>query len=565
MAMKADIKMRLYPSSGDAYKKPEILVLLSLFVSAALICVSGFASRSGHLGLYLTVAAALIAGAGIAVTAVRDILERAFLRENLPVLLAAALSFAVGRAMEGALALLLLRLSYLVRDYALHRTRSSISERIEPDSGLRPEQPPDRPPAAVIGAGSSELTETEKRCTAAAGWLTPIALFAALALVLLLPLSADIPFIEALRRAVTIIAVASPCSLLLSIPLTYFAGMAAAGRLGVIFGHTGAVDGAAGLRTVIFDKSGTITDRRLQITEIKADKLDAETFLRIAARVCEGSHDRIFKGIADASGEGSPGVFVSDVSETYGEGRSASIDGIRVKLGRRAYFEASGPELPDGDCGGARAYMSVNGIYVGWLALSESIREGSSADCLTALERAGVERIAMVSGDDRQADKAIANALGIEEYHAECTAEEKLKLIGEMKRRLDPRGKLAFVGDAETDGRLFRAADLSVKVNGQARGHDFTSADILIMKSGIARLAPLILLSRRIRRYVLGGVVFAGCVKLSIIALAALGYAPVWFGLLIDSCASLAVLLNCMRLCPAWPGPVKPSGQDGAR
>ncbi|MDR1130884.1 MAG: HAD family hydrolase [Oscillospiraceae bacterium] len=619
--MKPDIKARIYPSLGDEDKKPGVLLCLRLLASASLICVSRFAELPGHTGLYLTIAAALIAGADLAAAAVRDMMEKAFLRENLPVLLAAAIAFAVGRGTEGALALFLLRLSYPVRDYALYRTRRSVSEVIAPDRSLLkrgaeatahtaedklvffegvlvpadcvvsggagavnagfitgsdekvplkkgdflpagsvcaegqltaeaaalPEQPLYRRLAAIIEAGFGEMTETEKACTSAAGRLAPAVLLAALALIPILLLTTDIRFTEALRRAVTIIAVASPGTALLSIPLTYYAGMAATRRLGVIFGHAGAVDDAARIKAAIFNKPGTITDGRFLITEIRTDRMDAGTFLKAAAYACAGSGYPIFRAIVSAYGEEVPEEFTGDFSEIYGEGLSVSVDGIRISLGHRTYFERNGTELPGGDSDGIRVHMSVNGIYAGWLALSESIQADASTGC-SALARAGVERIAMVSGDSRQEDKLIANALGIEEYHAECTAEERLKLIGEIKGRMDPRGRLAFIGGAGADERLLQAADVGVRVNGLACGRVLPSADILIMKNGIDRLAPVIPLSQRIRRYVLGGVIFSCCIKLLIIVLAALGYAPVWFGILIDHCAAFAVLLNCTGL-----------------
>ncbi|NCB74238.1 MAG: HAD family hydrolase [Clostridia bacterium] len=625
--MKPDAIERIYPSSGEEYSKPTVLLIIRIILSAALLVGSYFVKLSGEITLAVLAATALIAGYDIIVKAVKDSLKRDFLRENLLVAVAAIISFAIGRRQEGIAALLLLQIVYIVRDYALFNTRKTITEIIEPnrkmlkgsdsDAALKtddasdsvfsvfegvavpndcvvisgsgsadlsfitgnnkkvslktgdflpagsictggqfkakaagfPENAINKRLAAILSAGYAEMTETEKLWTRALSWFLPLALCLSLVLMLVLPLIYQFSVTETLRRISTIIAIASPCGILLSLPLTYFSGMALARRLGIIFSSAKSLESSETIKAVVFAKSGTLTEKSYIITEIKTDKMDPSTFLKVAAYASAGGTSRYSKAISAAYDGEITKELISDFTEHPSGGISVSLGGIRILFGLDSYLEENGVEAPGGAVEGTALHLSVDGVYAGRMVLGEEPSAEATREYFAGLNAAGASRIAMVSGDRREADRIIASKLGIDEYYAECDESDMTARIAEIKARIDKRGKLAFVADSENDLRLFEAADVEIAVNGISAHADLPKTAVIVMEDGIGRVPDIIGVSRKVKHYVLAGILICCFVKLLLMALAAVGYCPVWFGLLLDFAVSLIVLLNCTRIC----------------
>ncbi len=623
--MKPGTLERIYPSLGDDYKNPGILLIFRLAMSAALLGVFNFVELSKNIDLVLLSAAALVSGYDVLINAVKDISHRVLMRENLPVLIAVILSFAIGRGAEGVIALLLLQLSYMARDYALYRTRKMICEAIEPDrrilkgaetnpkgepqkleypigstvivyegmavpldcvikegSGCAdmsfitgspkkvklvkgdylpagsvctegqfvaeasqlPENALYRKIASVLKSDYGEMTEIEERLIRATGFFIPAALAASVVLLLVLPFAYKIDFMETIRRIITIIAVASPCGVLLSIPLTWFSGMAAGRRKGILFTHAKALENSAVMKTIVFNKAGTLTDRNFLVTEIKTDRMDPATFLKVAAYAAANSKNSLARAIVKAFGEEIDTRLVKEFAEYPEKGVSVTVDGIQIMLGIGSFFSENGVAIPERADEGTKVHMAVNGIYAGWISLSETVKQDVSIGYFNSLSKAGIDRVAMISGDSREKDRLVANELGIEEYYAECSNEEKLRRIAEIKGRTERRSTLAYVSDCLSGEKLFKAADVGILTDGITCRDELTKTDIVIMENGVAPLPDVIRISRRTKSYIIKGAIFGCCVKVIILALAVFGFAPVWFGLLIDFCASLAVLLN---------------------
>ena len=627
MAMKPDTFERIYPSSGEDYSKPDVLLIIRAALAALLLAGSIFIKLTDNIMLAVIIAAALIAGYDIVIKAVKDVLKRDFLRENLHITVAAIISFAIGRWQEGIAALILLQGAYIVRDYALFRTRKTIYEVIKPnrkmlkgsdsDAASKPESaagavlsvfegvavPSDcvivsgtgtadlsfitgssksvalqtgdflpagsvctggqfkaevadvpenalnRRLAAILTSGYTEITETEKLWTEVVSWFLPFALFLSLVLMLVLPLIYQFSVAEALRRVCTIIAIASPCGILLSLPLTYFSGMALARRMGIIFSSAKSLESSDTIKAVVFSKSGTLTEKCYIVTDIKTDKMDPSTFLKVAAYASAGNSSRLSKAVVAAYGKEITKELVSDFAEHPNGGVSVTVDGISILFGPDSFLEENGVEIPGGATRGTALHLSVNGIYAGRMVLGEAPAEEASREYLASLTAAGASRIAMVSGDSREADRIIANELGIDEYYAECGEDEMIARIAEIKARIDTRGKLAFAADGENALRLFEAADVGIAVNGISSHADLPKTDVIIMENGIGRIPAVIGVSRKVKYYTLAGILVCCFVKLLLMALSAVGYCPVWFGLLFDFAVSLAVLLNCTRIC----------------
>ncbi len=624
--MKPDVFERIYPSSGEDYSKPAALLIIRMALAAALLAGSFFVKLSEDVMLAGLIAAALIAGYDIVIRAVKDAMKRDFLRENLLITIAAIISFAIGRRQEGIAALLLLQAAYIVRDYALFRTRKTIGELNEPNRKMfngsdydeaskpknaagavlsvfegvavsndcviisgtgsadlsfitgskkrvslkpgdflpagsvctggqfkaevadAPENSLNRRLAAILSSGYAEPTEIEKLWTRAASWFLPFALFLSLVLMLVLPLIYQFSVSEALRRISTVIAIASPCGILLSLPLTYFSGMALARRLGIIFSGAKSLESSYAIKAVVFNKSGTLTEKSYIVTDIKTDKMDPSTFLKVAAYASAGSSNRLSRAVFAAYGGEIARDLVSGFEE-HPNGVSLSIDGIAILFGLESYLGENGVEVPSGAAAGTALHLSVSGIYAGRMVLGEVPAGEATREYISSITAAGVDKVAMVSGDGREADRLIAAELGIDEYYAECSEDDMAARIAEMKTRIDKRGKLAFAADSECPLRLFEAADIGIAVNGISAHSDLPKTDIIIMENGIERIPAIIGVSRKVKNYVLAGMIVCCFAKLILMALSAIGYCPIWFGLLVDFAVSLAVLLNCTRIC----------------
>ncbi|MEA4895817.1 MAG: HAD-IC family P-type ATPase, partial [Oscillospiraceae bacterium] len=552
-----------------------------------------------------------------------NIRDKVFLSENLTVTVAVLLSFAIGRFVEGVIAILLLQLSYLVRDYALFKTREMLCRAVEPQrkmlSGLEaggkgdPEypvgstlvayegmelpvdcvikegsgfadlsfitgsskkvplskgdyvpagsvcvggqflaeaaQPPEdalyKKMGSLLKTGYGEVTANEIAWGKWTSFFVPAALIISLILLLVLPFIFKIDFTETVRRITIIIAIASPCGVLLSIPMTYFSSMAAGRSSGVLFTHAAALDKTAEVKAIVFKKLGTLTDRNYLVTEIKTDKMDQATFLKVAAYAAVKSKNHLAKAIINAFGEEIDKTLVEKFAEFPDKGISVSIQGIKILLGSSEFLSENGANVPSGDAeAGAKLFMSVSGSYAGYITLNETIKPDVSASYFKTLAKTGADRIVMVSGDSRDRDSLVARELGLDEYYAECPTEEKILRIAEIKERIDKKSALAFVGDCESGEKLFEAADVGILTDGVACAGELSKADVVIMENGIGPLPSAIMLAQKTKHSVARGSAFVCFIKAVILVLAVLGYAPLWFALLIDFSAALAAVLS---------------------
>jgi len=624
----ADTDERIYSSLGEKFAKPDVIKTLRLALSVILLVISATLELSVQLHIFIQAAAILIIGYDIVINAIKDIQKRIFMRESLFVAVAAIASFCIGRGAEAIIALLLLQFSYIIRDYALFRTRHTICDSLEPQiadfqdrsigvdsendaysvgdtieivSGMS--TPTDciisegnltadfsfttgdsspvslgkgdylpaytkclegqavvrvcdlsenslyKKTADILKSGYGKMTVTERKWTVIAELIVLFALIVSFALLILLPLVFDISIKEALRRVITIVAIASPCGVLFSIPISYFAVMAEAKRSGVVFRDACALDNSAQIKSVVFNKVGTLTEKNYTVTDIRTDKMDSATFLKVAAYAESKSKSSVAKAIIAAYGGEISNELVRDFVEYPGKGVSVNVDGIRIVLGNSDFISESGVTIPDVVYEGGAVHMTVNGIYAGRIALNETV-EPDTPNVLKKLYSAGIDRIAMVSGDGRARDREVSTELGINEYFAECSPQDKVLRIEEMKDRIDSHSTLAFVGGCDCTKPLFDAADVGISINSIACHSNLPQADVMIMSNTIKPIPSIIYAGKKANRFILLGVLFGCFFKLIIMTMAAIGIAPLWFGLLIDICVSFVAVILCAGEIP---------------
>lgn len=389
-------------------------------------------------------------------------------------------------------------------------------------------------------AGYRSVTPTEKKAERYSLLLTPVLLLLSLVLIIVLPLASDMAVGEALRRVVSLLAIASPCGVLISIPIAYLASMSLLRCEGVAFKTASALDAAGKAGTLVFDKAGTITADRYTVSGISTDRMDPPTFLKVAAHAASISDCPIARAIVAACGEPLNPSLLGESSETPGWGVSVTVDNISILLGTPYFMEKSGVEVPFVAEDQTRVYMAVNGIPAGHISLLDSI-DPQARNTVKALADAGIDRIAMVSEDSRDRDGLASSESGIGEYYAECTNEDKIRNITELRGKTGPNKTVVFVSARDRGYEVAGAADLHVVLD--CATVPVQEADALILSDSVSHVVDAISGPKRARRNLFVGLFSALGFKLIITVLASLGLLPLWFCVFIDACGELGLIL----------------------
>ena len=400
--------------------------------------------------------------------------------------------------------------------------------------------------ADALRSGAREPTEFENKCAARMKLLVPAALTLCAILLIALPLSGGATLAAAFHRAAAILVVASPCSVLLTIPSAFFVGAAAARKKGAVVMGAQPLEKLSDTRAVVFGKSGTLTEKNYSVAAIRTDRMDPATFLKVAAHAEARSSTQAAKAILDAYDGEIDDSLVQNFTETPG-GVSVRVDNIEIVLGSRSFLRQEGVAVPDGSYSLSCVHMAVGGIYAGHIDLTEAVSR-DAVESVHALSRCGVERVAMVTGDRREASRLVASELAIDEYYAECSPADQGRKITDMKARLAPNSTLVFVGCPESPDEAFQAADVGIEVDALSLGTGLRPADAFILGESTAPVAPVIETARAAKRYAKLSMLCALCAKALLIVLAAAGVAPLWFTLVVDACVSNGLIVNALNL-----------------
>lgn len=397
----------------------------------------------------------------------------------------------------------------------------------------------------MVQAESTKRGKTEKFITKFARIYTPIVLALAVILAVVIPLVTELSLTESIQRALVFLVIACPCALVISVPLAYFAGIGGASRLGVLFKNSAAMDAIAKTKAVVFDKDGTLTTGGMRVTSVKSDRMEADMLLKIAAHAEAYAASPTSKAIMSAY-DGNVYLELIDKFVEYPDGVTVTVNGILIALGTQSFLELRGIDLGE-DAGVQNAvYLSIADQYAGRLVLSDAIRE-DSADAVRELEFAGGEHVAMLTGDSKEASDALAKAVGIDEYYADCLPMDKIAKVKDIKSRVGTKGTLIFVGDSISDIPAIDAADVGIAMGGLGSEAAIEAADVVIIDDKPTKVATAIYAARSTRRIVFQNVIFILFIKVLVLVLGAFGISPLWFAVFADVGVALAAVLNSMR------------------
>jgi len=398
----------------------------------------------------------------------------------------------------------------------------------------------------LVQAESAKKGRTEKFITRFARVYTPVVIAIAVVLAAVMWLVLKRPIVESVNRALVFLVISCPCALVISVPLTYFAGIGGASKLGILFKSSAAVDAVAKTRVVVFDKTGTLTTGSFKVSSVKPEKMDSEMMLKIAAHAEAYSNHPIAKSIVSAYGGPISYDLIDGHTEYSGKGIIASIEKIKIVIGSREFLREQGTEVPEEKTEDLAVYMSIGDIYAGRITLSDAVKE-DSASAIRDLADAGVEHVSMLTGDNAEISSKLAKAVGIKEYYAECLPEDKVDRVRELKKRMGDKGTLVFVGDGINDAPVLTAADVGIAMGGLGSDAAVEAAEVVIMDDSPRKVSVAINASRNTLRIVYQNVILALAIKLIIMALGVAGISTLWFAVVADVGVALGTILNSIR------------------
>lgn len=404
----------------------------------------------------------------------------------------------------------------------------------------------------LVENSSSKKSKSENFISKFAKYYTPAVCYSALALAILPPvvrmlfMSASPEWATWIYRALTFLVISCPCALVISIPLSFFAGIGGASREGVLVKGSNYLETLSQTKYVVFDKTGTMTEGVFEVTGVYENTMDKEKVLEYAALAESFSSHPISKSLKKAYGREIDQTRVSDVEEISGHGIIAKVDGIDVAAGNYKLMKKLRLSYADSDKVGTIVHVAVNGKYEGYILISDRIKT-TAKEAIHALKKAGIERTIMLTGDSKTVADSVAKELGIDEVYSELLPSDKVAKVEELLAKKSRKSKLAFVGDGINDAPVLSRADIGIAMGAMGSDAAIEAADIVLMDDDPVKISKAIKISRKCLRIVYENTYFAIGIKLICLLLGAVGIANMWLAIFADVGVMIIAVLNAIR------------------
>ncbi|MGP1621360.1 MAG: heavy metal translocating P-type ATPase [Candidatus Cryptobacteroides sp.] len=349
-----------------------------------------------------------------------------------------------------------------------------------------------------------------------------------------------------LERALTFLVVSCPCALVISIPLTFFAGIGGASKEGILVKGSEFLEVLADLDTIVFDKTGTLTKGVFSVTAVHPEKYDENYLLHMAAHVERYSNHPIAVSLKNAYPNEADGCSIEHIEEIAGKGISAVVNRRKVLVGNTVLMDEAGVEWHPCECLGTIVHVAVDGEYAGHIVISDKVKEDAST-AIKELKASGVRRTVMLTGDKEEIGQDVAKVVGVDECHAELLPADKLRILEELLENKSENGSLAFVGDGINDAPALARADVGIAMGGLGSDAAIDAADVVLMDDKPSKIALAIKVARKTLRISTQNIVFAIGIKVLIIILATFGLAAMWMAVFADVGVMVIAVLNAMR------------------
>ena len=421
----------------------------------------------------------------------------------------------------------------------------------------------------LVENASSKKAHVENFITRFARYYTPLVVMGAVLLAVIPPLFFGQSWSEGIRRACTFLVISCPCALVISVPMSFFSGIGAASKKGVLIKGSNYLEALSEMDTIVFDKTGTLTKGEFKVTEIHAvagspvpeasevprtrvwaasqpSDEGKRSLLELAALAESYSDHPISRSIKDAWGDTIDMSRVSNAQEISGHGVRAEIDGHTVLAGNSKLMKEMNVAYQECMSMGTVVYVALDGVYCGYIVIADSIKD-EAFEAIKNLKKVGVRRTIMLTGDKKEVGEAVAARLGLDEVHAELLPGDKVAKVEELLARQTGKHRLAFVGDGINDAPVLSRADVGIAMGSMGSDAAIEAADIVLMDDNPARIADVVRISRKTMSIVKQNIAFALGVKAVVLLMGAAGAANMWEAVFADVGVSVIAILNAMR------------------
>ena len=404
----------------------------------------------------------------------------------------------------------------------------------------------------LVENSGSRKSKSEHFISKFAKVYTPAVCYGALALALLPPVIEMVFLGQAAQwgvwiyRALTFLVISCPCALVISIPLSFFAGIGGASKAGVLIKGSNYMETLSQTKYVMFDKTGTLTKGAFEVSAVHHNELEEEKLLEYAALAeCASSHP-ISKSLQKAYGKEIDRNRVSDIREISGHGITAVVDGHEVAAGNDKLMKKLGLKYHECHTAGTIIHMAIDKKYAGHIVISDVVKEHSK-EAVAELKKAGIKKTVMLTGDSRKAAEQTAKTLGIDQVYSELLPGDKVQKVEELLLEKEGKEKLVFVGDGINDAPVLTRADIGIAMGAMGSDAAIEAADVVLMDNDPLKISKAIKISQKCLRIVYQNIIFALAIKFACLGLGALGIANMWFAIFADVGVMIIAVLNAVR------------------
>lgn len=399
----------------------------------------------------------------------------------------------------------------------------------------------------LVENASSKKANIENFITRFARYYTPTVVIVALLLAIFPPLLlSGESFHEWIYRAITFLVISCPCALVISVPLSFFGGLGAASKCGVLIKGSNYLEALAHTRYVVFDKTGTLTKGCFRVTKIVPQKVSEKKLIETAAYVEAYSTHPIAESIRKAYGGELDLRRLSNVQERAGQGIEAELDGLKIAAGNLKLLKELKINVDRTDEAGTIVYVLIDGNYAGYVVIADEIKD-NAAEAIAKLREAGVTKVIMLTGDREVVAKEVAKACGVDDYYAGLLPVGKVEEVEKLLSLKKGNEKLLFVGDGINDAPVLARSDIGTAMGGIGSDAAIEAADVVIMNDDLSKIASAIKISRKTLQIAKENIVFAIGIKLLVLGLGAAGFVSIWAAVFADVGVSVIAILNAMR------------------
>lgn len=398
----------------------------------------------------------------------------------------------------------------------------------------------------LVENSASQKAKTERFITKFAKYYTPIVVGCAIALCTVPPVFFSLPFADWLRRALMFLVVSCPCALVVSVPLSFFGGIGAASKMGILIKGSNYIEVLSKVDTIVTDKTGTLTKGVFKVTEIHSENLTETQLLELASAAESRSNHPIARSLCEACPESDNKIKISSLEEIAGKGVKAIIDNKEVLVGNGALMEQFKIKYNSVNKTGTVVYIATDGIYQGYILISDELKPNTKQG-IDALKKNGIRNIVMLTGDNKQSAEDIAEKLGITTFFYNLLPEDKVRKTQQIIKEQANASKTAFVGDGINDAPVLAVSDIGIAMGAFGSDAAIEAADVVLMNDDITDISKAYKIAKKTLAISKQNIIFALSVKFILLIMSAFGYGNMWLAVFADVGVLILAILNSMR------------------